>query len=254
MRQRVSGGGTGVVREGWAHAHHHVEVPGARRTGLASGLDQGLGTGRPAGEMVQRSGEELCARSVHHLDPRMVDEVPSDPGDVLSDVDREARRGRPRARCRFEAGSQEIRRRLPPERRDRRRSRAPRHRNGRSCSDSPFALEAQPVDQRVGHDREVRPLPRRIEIGERSVPTNVADRVDHDRRGTFEGSGIVEVLEQGKADLRSRVESGAHEWLEVVHSRGTNAKHLLAETSVGFERGIGPSRVPRRSPLVEVRR
>jgi hypothetical protein len=206
-----------------------------------------------ASDMVLHSSEELCTRSVHDLDPRVVDEVPSHPRQVLSDVDRDPCEviGRPDAAPKQDGGRAVGARRHNDEvRRDLGLAAV----DADDRPDRALALEAKPVDECIGHDREVRPLSSRIEIGERRVPANVADRIDQDRRRALEGSGIVEVLEHRKADLDRRVESGAHERLEVVHARGADAEHLLAASSVGLQSVVGPSGIPGLGPLVEVRR
>ena len=80
MGERAAGGTTWVVGDRRAHAHHRVEIPGVGRADRASGLEQGLGTVRLVGEVTPRSGKELRARSVHDLDPRMVEQVRPTPG------------------------------------------------------------------------------------------------------------------------------------------------------------------------------
>ena len=217
MGERVAGGTTWVVGDRWAHAHHHVEIPGVGRADRASGLEQGLGTVRLAGEVTPRSGKELRARSVHDLDPRMVDQVPAHAGDVGVDVDR--------------VPGEILRRTDAASKQDRGGAVGARGQDHEVGNDlallaadpdhrphGPLAVEAQPIHDRVGHDREVRSLASRIQIGERRVPAHVADRVDRDRRGALADPWIVEVLEDRKADLDRRVETRAHERLEVVHA------------------------------------
>src|SRR6188472_2502400 len=102
-------------------------------------------------------------------------------------------------------------------------------------------------------DGEVRSGPTWVDIGERCVPTEVADGVHVDRGGSLDGPGIVEVLEDRDADLRCRLEAGPHEGFEVLHLRSAYPEHVQGATPVRLDRGVRPPPVPRFLPLIEVR-
>ena len=110
-------------------------------------------------------------------------------------------------------------------------------------------VDCDAIDERLGDDREVLSVPRRVEVRERGVPTNCLPGVDRRRCESDGGVEIVDGVEPRQADTGSGIEHGAME-----------RRQVAVAIRAGVDRGFGPAQVgldlgerPPVAPFVVVR-